>query len=148
MKATSPWLQLTLLAVTVAVLGVGQANAANQRVCTRDDEKRALDEADSLKDWNEVYRSFKRFAQCDDGAIAEGYGDTVGRLLVTDWQHVNVLYELTVSDSSFKRFVLRHIDGSLDQDVLKTIAVNARQRCPSGRTAFCTLIAAKVKNAD
>lgn len=148
MGLSPKWSHLVLLAVTFTVASAGRAEAASHKACTEDEEKHALDEADRLKDWNDVYRSFKRYGLCDDGAIAEGYSDTVGRLLATDWQHLNLLYRLTTTDGSFKRFVLRHIDETIPDDELKTIATNAKLRCPSGKKPFCNVIAAKAQHPD
>ncbi len=146
MKLTLKWSHSILLAVVaLAMTLAGRTDAANQQVCTQDEEKHALNEADSLKDWNAVYLSFKSFAHCDDGAIAEGYSDTVGRLLASDWQHVSLLYRLTATDSAFKRFVLRHIDETIPDGKLKTIATNAKLHCPPGKTVFCSLIAARAQ---
>ena len=76
---------------------------------------------------------FQAFGHCDDGAIGEGYSDTVGRLLAADWQHFDVLYRLIAANGSFKKFVLRHIDETLPDDELKSIVTNATLRCPAGK---------------
>lgn len=76
------------LFVIVACLGLAflsEVLSAGQKTCTQSDEKQALDESDGLNDWNALHRNFIRFAQCDDGAVAEGYSDAIGRLLVHDW---------------------------------------------------------------
>ena len=111
--------------------------SAKQKPCTTAEEKQALDEADQLKDWDALHRSFIRFAHCDDGAIAEGYSDTVGRLLARDWGHVGILAKLVGSDKKFESFVLRHIDETLPTDTLKAITNHAKRSCPVGETALC-----------
>jgi hypothetical protein len=145
MKMLPKW-SLILPAVLAIAIGVRVADA-DQKVCTQEQGKRALDESDSLKDWNSVYRSFKSYAHCDDGAIAEGYSDTVGRLLADDWQHVDLLYRLAASDGSFKGFVLRHIDETIPDEELKAIVKNAKFRCPAGKSHFCNLVAAKAQHS-
>jgi hypothetical protein len=145
MVPITKWLQLALLAAALFQVPACRANARAQKSCTEDEAKRALNESDRLKDWNAVYASFKRFAHCDDGAIAEGYSDTVGRLLSKDWANVYVLTRLVTSDETFKRFVLGHLDETLPEDELKQVAHNARARCPSGRTEFCKLISARLR---
>lgn len=114
--------------------------AGNQKSCTTSEEKRALDEADNLKDWDALHRSFIRFGHCDDGAIAEGYSDTVGRLLAGKWEHIGNLGKLVVSDKKFENFVLRHIDETLPTDTLKVIANKAENNCPADETALCRKI--------
>jgi hypothetical protein len=114
--------------------------AANQKSCTTPEEKQALDEADSLKDWDALHRSFIRFGHCDDGAIAEGYSDTVGRLFARDWEHIGTLGKLVVSDKKFESFVLRHIDETLLTDTLKAIANHAEKSCPADGKTLCRKI--------
>ena len=121
---------------------------ANQKPCTTAEEKQALDEADHLKDWNAVHRSFIRFSHCDNGAIAEGYSDTVGRLLAYDWGQIGILAKLIAPDDKFESFVLRHIDETLPTDMLKAITSNAKKSCPVGGTALCLKILRRTQLAD
>jgi len=40
--------------------------------CANAEENQAEKDVDSLKTWDQLYRSYKKFApQCDDGAVAE-----------------------------------------------------------------------------
>lgn len=114
--------------------------AANQKPCNTSEERQAFSEADGLKDWDALHRSFIRFGHCDDGAIAEGYSDTVGRLLARDWEHIGTLGKLVVSDKKFESFVLRHIDETLPTGTLKAIANHAEKSCPADETALCRKI--------
>lgn len=61
------------VAIIAAVLGLlNSVPLAQSLLC---DEKMALNaeqQTDDLKQWNQVYSSFKRYAVCDDGTIAEG----------------------------------------------------------------------------
>lgn len=118
-----------------------QQKVPSQNTCTDADAQRALSRADRLKSWYALSRSFKLYAACDDGAIAEGYSDTVGRLLAHDWKHFAALSRLVRSDIAFQRFVLGHIDETLPDDVLITIAENAKRHCPSGDALLCNKIA-------
>src|SRR5216683_3499923 len=119
--------------ISLLLLSCGSAVAGKTTpLCTGEQAKKAEAEADQLKGWNAVYRSFVRYGHCDDGAIAEGYSDTVGRLLAHDWEHVDEMFRLTSADNTFKRFVLRHTDETIPADELKAIANNAKLHCPSG----------------
>jgi hypothetical protein len=130
----------------VAILmWVGTAEAAEQQTCTRDEAMQAEDEAVALRDWTAVYRSFKRYAHCDDGAISEGYSDSIARLLTREWKRVGDLERLTASDKSFEQFILHHIDETDLPEELKRISENARMRCPPKATRLCRLIAARVR---
>src|SRR5580693_2707785 len=80
------------------------------KLCTREDAIQAESEASSLTNWADVDRSYGRFAQCDDGAIAEGYSNTVAHLLSDDWASFDQLNSLVARHAAFGRFVLHHID--------------------------------------
>jgi hypothetical protein len=147
MRSLSKRFLVLLLSVTTGAVFAVQAQGAKPQICTDDEAMHALDEADALKDWGGVYRSFKRFARCDDGAIAEGYSDSVGRLLSQDWQHVNALFRFASSDNAFRQFVLRHIDETLNGDTLNAIADNAAPQCPPRRSQLCNLIEARAKDS-
>jgi hypothetical protein len=127
--------------VLLLLLGsAGLAEAATQRACTQAEVSQAQKEADQLPDWDSLYRSFKRFSHCDQGAIAEEYSDSVGRLLARDWRHIDAFVRLT-SDPSFEQFVIRHIDETMSEDEAALVINNARQHCPPGAKRLCKSIA-------
>jgi hypothetical protein len=148
MKALSNVLLLGLIANFFFALSDSDLAAENQKACTTAEEKKALGQADRLTDWDAVYHSFMHFAHCDDGAIAEGYSDTVGRLLAHDWKHFGSLAKHVATDKQFERFVLRHIDETLPIDVLKSIASNAEKSCPADQTTLCGKIRRKARSAS
>jgi len=117
------------------------ADDARTAKCTQAEATQAEKEADSLSDWDQVYRSFQKFSQCDDGAIAEGYSDSVTKLLGNDWKSFNRLLALANRNGNFRDFVLRHIDESVSADRLAKIANHARFECPSGSSHLCLSIA-------
>jgi hypothetical protein len=131
-----PIVGLVLISFNPARLLAGQ-----QKSCTDAEEAQAEKAVDSLKTWDQVYRSYKQFAQCDDGAVAEGYSDAVGKLLANDWTHFPRLVRLAKTDKDFERFVVRHVDESLTGDTLQKISKNARTGCPADAHALCTQIA-------
>jgi hypothetical protein len=114
--------------------------AQNKKPCTRDDAIHAETEASSLKDWNEVFRSYKSFAQCDDAAIAEGYSDSVARLLSEHWDSIGQFLRFVSQDQSFEQFVLRHVDELMSPAQLKKIRNNAHSRCPPNGKQFCRAV--------
>jgi hypothetical protein len=120
---------------------------ANQKPCTMAEERQAIDEADHLKDWKTLHRSFIRFSHCDAGAIAEGYSDTVGLLLARHWGQIGILAKLAASDNKFESFVLRHIDESLPIEMLKTITDNAKKSCPATETVLCGKMLQRTQDA-
>jgi len=81
-----------------------------------------------------------RFRQCDDGAIAEGYRESVARILVDRWKTPQELASLTKNDKPVLSFVLKHIDATLNPDDLKKIYFNAGNLCPVGWLHLCITI--------
>jgi len=124
------------------LLLLGSAVAAEPRgTCSREEAIEAEQEAASLASWSALHDSFRRFRACDDGAIAEGYSDSVTTLLDTNWSSLQALANLSSSDPSFLDFVLKHIDLSVPTDRLKRISRQARSECPPGLAELCAKIA-------
>jgi len=133
-------LRLTaVLVLTFAINAFG--SDASKKPCIKSDARQAEKDVDSLSDWDHVYRAYREFSQCDDGAIGEGYSDAVGKLLANDWGQLNHLLALTKTDKGFQRFVVKHIDETLPGDTLLRISTNARSSCPAGAQRLCSLIA-------
>jgi hypothetical protein len=121
------------------------AQIATQKQCTPDEAAHALDEADGLKDWDAVYRSFKTFGHCgNNGPLAEIYDDDVARLLANDWNHFDALIRLIANDKAFERFVLFHISETANYDDLIAAKKNAGSLCPLGQTYLCGRIQASI----
>ena len=116
------------------------ANDASKKPCTKSEAMQAEKEVDFLSDWDHLYRSYRRFSQCDDGSIGEGYSDAVGKLLANDSGQLNRLLTLTKTDTGFQRFVVKHIDETLPVETLQKISNNARSSCPAGAEKLCSLI--------
>ena len=54
-------------------LGPVVAGSAQEKECTREEAITAEATASGLRSWPEILESFRKFAHCDDGAIAQGY---------------------------------------------------------------------------
>jgi len=132
------------IVVFVSLLSISVA-CAKEHPCTKAEAQRADTEAGTLRSWDSLHNSYKRYKQCDDGDIAEGYSESVARILVDHWSTLSRLATLARRDARFRRFVLGHVDASLDGDDLKKITANANTRCPSGLSALCADLA---KSAD
>jgi hypothetical protein len=143
MKANGFWYSVVCFFLFIFVNAL--CVSAKQKPCTMAEEKQALNEADQLKDWDALHRSFIRFSHCDDGAIAEGYSDTVGRLLAKDWRHISILVKLVASDKKFESFVLNHIDETIPTVTLTAITSHAQKSCPVGDTALCGKILQRIQ---
>lgn len=131
------------LAVGISILAAlfcGQRAAAQRPGCSEAQASRAEDEADDLKSWDALHKSCKLYRGCDDGAIAEGYSDSVAKILANHWDTLLRLDTLSRGDAGFRKFVLRHIDATGDTKDLEKIAESAKRECPEGLGALCAEI--------
>jgi hypothetical protein len=130
----------TMFGLVLILTLAGLAQAEPRKVCTEAQVKQAQKEADQLRDWNSMYLSYKRFAHCDEGGVAEAYSDSVSRLLARDWAHLDAFVRLT-ADQSFEQFVIRHVDETMSEDEAALVINNARLHCPPGAKKLCESIA-------
>lgn len=99
---------------------------------------RFIKDTDSThKTWKDLHRLFSTAKGCDDGAYAEGYSDFVAQSLAKHWERLSELVTLTLTDSNFHDFVLKHIDATADPDDIAILLDNAQKRCPSGSITLC-----------
>ncbi|MFZ0980468.1 MAG: hypothetical protein WAN23_13795 [Candidatus Acidiferrales bacterium] len=125
-----------LAAILFLLSGIPIA-AAQRGQCSAVEEQRAEMQADTLRTWDTLYKSYKLYGKCDDGAIAEGYSESVARILVDHWNTLPRVANLVAKDARFRRFVLGHVDSTLDLNDLKKIRANAKRQWPSGLSAIC-----------
>jgi hypothetical protein len=123
--------------VVAIFLSLQSYSDAADKNCTKEDAIKAENDTDTLTNWERVYRSFKRYGHCDDGAISEGYSDKICRMLAHDWQHVGTLKSMVQKDKRFAVFVMRHIDDTVKIKDVKKIFANSTESCPSGNEALC-----------
>ena len=132
--------------ITIAIiLSVWCAGFADESPCT--DAKQALTEGDRLRSWNALRRSYKLYAKCDDGALAEGYSEAVARILVDRWSTLPRLALLAKDDDKFLHFVLKHVDATLDTNDLRTIRTRAQKQCPVGLGTLCNDLGRRADSA-
>ena len=111
---------------------------AQQHPCTTAGAQRAEADTDKLRSWDALYSSYRLYGRCDDGAISEGYSEAVARILVDHWSTLPRLPFLGKRNSRFRRFVIAHVDTTLNIDDIKKIEANAKTRYPSGLRGICT----------
>jgi hypothetical protein len=141
-------MRLTLLAAWLSGCSqLPQSVAQSSVPCSPEDASRALDTAGTSRSWEELHNAFLRFAACDDGAIGEGFSESVTRLLADHWEDLGTLEMFTRQDSRFRDFVIRHIDGTADPTMLKQIAVLADTKCPDASKDLCSAIASQTRDA-
>jgi hypothetical protein len=124
------------LSLAIALLST-QVGYAQKHHCTDVDGRRALDEAAMLRSWDALYKSFRLYHHCDDGAIGEGYSESVARILVDQWNTLPRFAHLAVKDAEFRDFVMKHVDATLEMSDVNEINKRARTQCPSALHGVC-----------
>ena len=102
---------------------------AQERPCRQSENRQSESEADRLRTWDALYRSYRLYARCNNASAAEGYSESVARILVDHWQTLPRLSDLARKDKRFRDFVLGHVDATLDMGDVKKIRTNAMQHC-------------------
>jgi hypothetical protein len=97
-----------------------------------------------LKTWDEVYNAWKLYRQCDDGAISEGFSESITQILVLSWTEKGHLIDLIKNQPEFEEFVIKHIDESVPYKRLSKIGQTAKMRCVYATHDFCMRVLEKV----
>jgi len=114
--------------------------------CTQKEAKRAEIESSALPNWSALYEAYRNYAHCDDGAVWEGYSESVVRLLVRNFSECEKLCELTNVDNYFEQFVIRHIDDTVPREYLDKIMLNVSTNCPSKAKHLCYMIKTAIES--
>jgi hypothetical protein len=129
----SPWLLL------VTFLLCSGLAAAQAKECTPADAA-AAESLVPAATWGALYQSYRKYAQCDDGSVAEVFSNSVALLLSGHWDAVSELTKLDKAHPSFGKFVLHHTDVTMSLDQAGSIRGNARDRCPADSKGLCERI--------
>lgn len=129
------------------VLSIGCVAFAQLQPCTDAEGKRALSEAVTLRTWDALYKSYGLYRNCDDGAVGEGYSESVARVLVDHWSTLPRLAYLARKDPDFRHFVLTHVDATLDMKDVEKIRGNADSHCPNELRKLCRDLREQAKSA-
>ena len=133
MKLTNKLLLLTFNIALCCQIAVGQRPS-----CSQNQQAKAEEETEKLQTWGALYQSYRRYAHCDDGAVAEGYDEVVARLLRDHWDTLPQFGVLLKKDKRFKTFALRHVSlTSLDTNDLNKVVTKSVQHCPIGQDNLC-----------
>lgn len=124
------WLWLVAIFCSSTALG-------DTRVCTADEAQKAETASGVAKSWKQLHRQFRQYAHCDDGAIAEGFSDSITLLLAVHWETMRQIEPMIASDPAFRKFIIRHIDETVPAERLQRIAINASKQCPRNLKSIC-----------
>jgi hypothetical protein len=133
--------------MVLALALFGSSSYGQRPGCGTAESEKADLEASRLSTWDALFHSYKRFSACDDGSIAEGYSESVGRILTDRWETLPRLAVISAANKGFQKFVLRHVDATLDSRDLKRIRANASHRCTAGEESLCEQLATAANKA-
>lgn len=108
--------------------------------CSRDEAMKIETMASTLHDWNAVYNTYVQYGHCDDGAISEGFSESIARLLAEKWNSFSVLNKLVQRNPKFKVFVVKHIDDTVPNEYLTKILFHTKHECPPNMQILCNAI--------
>src|SRR5579863_4628673 len=117
------------IATCALTLAIGCVSYSQQRPCPT--------LLPTLRTWDALYKSYRSYRSCDDGFIGENYSESVARVLVDHWNTLPRLASLAQENSDFQRFVLKHVDATLDMNDIEKINAKSRTQCPRGLQALC-----------
>ncbi len=122
------------------VLALLTMSVITRAECSKDEAMQAEATAAQLKSWNEVYGSYKKYSHCDDGAIAEGYSESMSQMFANHWDQFGDFEKLIKTDKKFENFVIKHIDQTIAKENAVKIAENARKHCAKKSKQLCKKI--------
>ena len=135
-----------VLALLLSLWCLDGALAAEQ-ACSPRQADAAEAAADHLTDWAKISAYAQRFRTCDDGGTAEASSEAVARLLVDRWTTLPELAARIHRQPALRRFVLAHVNSTLDTADVERIQILARTSCPSSDAGLCQAIAAATVDA-
>jgi len=128
---------LKQLVYITLILAMVITTQAQQKPCNHADRDQVEKEADTLRSWDALYRSYRQFKNCrDDVDAQEGYSESEARILADHWETLPRLAYLIKQDRAFGGFV--GLDATMSMDDVRKIKENAINHCPRGLSALCT----------
>ena len=127
----------TVLCLSFLASVFAEAAHGASRACTPQEAQAGEVSSATATSWKTLHRQFRLYGHCDDGAIAEGFSESVTRLLADQWATVRSVEPMIAADRDFGRFIVRHVDATVPPDRLQKIARNASERCPRNLKSFC-----------
>ncbi|UJP02582.1 MAG: hypothetical protein LZF85_12575 [Nitrosomonas sp.] len=97
---------------------------ANRVICSEEEARSAEAAVAAVNSWDELYQQFKRYSHCDDGAIAEGFSESISLLLAEQWAEVQLMSRTLIQQPVFQKFLIEHIDETIPALRLECIVKN------------------------
>jgi hypothetical protein len=137
---------LLLLGATLFIYFYPTDLYADTHACSQEEAYAAEQESDRLENWDDLYRSFRKYHHCDDGAISEGYSYTVTKLLTMHWKEAGDLVRLSKKSKKFENFVISHVNETMSQLEADQVLRSATDRCPVDGASLCERLKLAVQN--
>jgi len=128
------------IVIAVALGAANQVSAYGSSQCPREKAMKAEVAAADARSWRELFNAYVDYSVCDSGSIAEGFSDSVGRLLSADTVSWSELAGFVRRDDRFLGFIVRHIDETIPATMLDSIEQNAREKCPESARNICQTV--------
>lgn len=138
-------LLINIITIICIVITADIASADALYICSKKDAIKAEELSAKAVTWDQLHKLYKRYHQCDDGAIAEGFSESVTVILSQSWSQINKLQLLTKKDPGFEIFVLNHLDETVPEERLQLIDNFASNRCPDSAKSLCGKIFTKLR---
>lgn len=123
-----------LVVVFVVSVGFSTAMHSQQKACTESEYRAMETEASQLRNWDAVYKFHCHYERCGfDADAAEGYSESLARILVDHWETLPRLAELMRRDKTFRV----GLDVTMDMNDIAKIRQNAIRNCPTGLKDLC-----------
>jgi hypothetical protein len=129
-----------LIVIAIVLSAPNQASAYGSSQCPRVKAMKAEIAAADVRSWGELFNAYLDYSVCDSGAIAEGFSDSVGRLLSADTVRWSELAGFVRRDDRFLGFIVRHIDETIPATTVDSIEQNAREKCPKSARNICQTV--------
>jgi hypothetical protein len=122
-----------------------QAGSGVSIQCTQVKQLGLEKEASELRNWPSLYKSYRTYRTCPfDADAAEGYSESVARILVDHWDSVSEGAKLFRNDRTFEKFVFGALNDTLADADLERIRSLSNDSCPSGMELVCKRFRARV----
>ena len=132
--------------IAIALGAANHVSAYGSSQCPRDKAMKAEIAAADVRSWRELFNTYLDYSVCDNGAIAEGFSDSVGRLLSADTVRWSELAGFVRRDDRFLGFIVRHIDETIPATMADSIEQNAREKCPESARNICQTVVKAYKD--
>jgi hypothetical protein len=116
-------------------------SATEAKECTKMEAFAAESVVDYLNSWKEIYKAFKEFGHCDDGAIEEGFDEAISVQWADQWKTLPEMIKYTKEDTEFIIFIYKRIGTeTVPFDRWEIIVNKAKADCPKIAQEFCNEI--------